>query len=64
MIKDKNALADDLTTAFIHYQHNLDSPMDYKTYEELLVKYRTDYVFNAKVKSLVGGVISIVDKHC
>lgn len=62
---DKRALAEELTEAFINYQHRLDCPMPSatETKESIILKYRTDYIFHAKVDSLVSGVMQIVSKH-
>ena len=61
----KLALSDELTDAFIHYQHRLDCPFPSatETTESIIQKYRTDPIFHAKVMSLVSGVMCIVDKH-
>lgn len=62
---DMNAISDDLTKAFIGYQHRLDCPMPtpHETEEMIILKYRTDPIFHAKVKSLVSGVMRIVAEH-
>ena len=62
---DKKALADDLTEAFINYQHRLDCPMPSATETKaaIILKYRSDPLFHAKVDSLVAGVMQIVSKH-
>ena len=62
---NKQALHDELTDAFIHYQHRLDCPFPSatETTESLIQKYRTNPIFRAKVVSLVSGVMCIVDKH-
>ena len=62
---DKKALQDALTNAFIGYQHRLDCPMPipHETEEMIILKYRTDPSFHAKVKSLVSGVMRIVGEH-
>lgn len=62
---DKKALSDALTKAFIGYQHRLDCPMPipHETEEMIILKYRTDPIFHAKVKSLVSGVMQIVGEH-
>ena len=62
---DKQALYDDLTDAFIHYQYGLEHPMatPLETREVRVQLYRTNSMFNARVQSLVGGVIHIIDKH-
>lgn len=62
---DKRALAEDLTDAFIEYQHRLDFPMPSptETKEAVILKYRNDPMFHAKVNSLVAGVMRIVSKH-
>jgi hypothetical protein len=62
---DNNALYNDLTEAFIVYQYRLDNPMPApnETMEVMILKYRSDPIFNAKVKSMVSGVMHIVSKH-
>ena len=62
---NKLTLRDELTDAFIHYQHRLDCPFPIatETTESIIQKYRTDPIFHAKVMSLVSGVMCIVDKH-
>ena len=62
---DKKALQDALTNALIGYQHRLDCPMPipHETEEMIILKYRTDPSFHAKVKSLVSGVMRIVGEH-
>ena len=60
-----NNLEDDLKDIFIGYQHRLDQPMPLpdETKEKIRLKYQTDYIFRAKVKSLVAGVMHTVSKH-
>lgn len=62
---DKKALSDALTVAFIGYQHRLDCPMPipHETEEMIILKYRTDPLFHAKVESMVSGVMRIVGEH-
>lgn len=62
---DNNALYHDLTEAFIRYQYRLDNPMPApdETMKLMILKYRSDRIFCAKVKSLVTGVMCIVGKH-
>lgn len=62
---NKTALFDDLTEAFILYQHRLETPFPSSTESPatLLVRYRNDPLFHARVRSLVSGVMAIVDKH-
>jgi len=62
---DRRSLADDLTDAFINYQHRLDCPMPTatETPESIILKYRSDPLFHAKVESLAGGVMHILDKY-
>ncbi len=62
---DRSSLADDLTKAFINYQHRLDCPMPSATEspEAVRLKYMKDSLFHAKVDSLVGGVLHILDKY-
>jgi len=59
---DKVILHDKLTDAFIKYQHRLDTPFPLatETYEIILLKYHSDPIFNARVKSMVSGVMRIV----
>jgi len=64
MNSTKLDLQHDLTDAFIQYQWNLDNPFpNFPSQEELLLKYRSDYMFHAKVNQLVAGVMVIVQKH-
>ena len=62
---DKRALHDELTEAFIGYQHRLDQPFPSATEspEAIRLKYMNDPIFHAKVASLVSGVMHIVSKH-
>ena len=62
---NKLTLCDELTNAFIHYQHRLDCPFPSatETTESIIQKYRNDPLFHAKVMSLVSGVMCIVQKH-
>lgn len=62
---DKKALSDALTEAFIGYQHRLDCPLPtpHETEEMIILKYKTDPIFHTKVRSLVSGVMRIVNKH-
>lgn len=59
---DKNRLHDKLTDAFMNYQHRLDIPFPLatETYDIILAKYRNDPLFNAKVQSMVAGVMDII----
>ena len=62
---DKRALHDELTEAFIVYQHRLDQPFPSATdtKEAMIQKYMNDPIFHARVASLVSGVMQIVGKH-
>jgi len=62
---DKKALHDDLTDAFIVYQHRLEQPFPSatETMETMVQKYRNDPLFHARVASLVSGVMRLVSKH-
>lgn len=62
---DKQKLFNDLTDAFINYQHRLEFPMPSptETPEALQLRYMQDVIFHNRVKSLVSGVMHIVDKH-
>ena len=62
---DKRALHDELTEAFIVYQHRLEQPFPSatETKEAMIQKYMSDPLFHAKVASLVSGVMQIVSKH-
>jgi len=63
-MSDFNELNDKLTMAFMWYQERLDHPMSMMTEHELINRYRDDYIFNAKVKSMTCHVMSIVVDHC
>ena len=62
---DNIKLDDDLTEAFITYQYRLENPfpIPYKPFDMMVLEYRRDPVFRSKVRSLVSGVIHIIDKH-
>lgn len=62
---DKRALANDLTEAFITYQHRLDFPIPScsETRDSIIMKYNSDPIFHAKVEALVYGVMQILSKH-
>ncbi len=66
---NKQAMHDDLLKAFCHYQYMQENPMNlpHETPEDIEEKirdkYTNDYIFRSKVKSLITGVMSIVDKH-
>jgi hypothetical protein len=62
---DKIALQNELTDAFIIYQHRLDCPFqnDMESLEAMRLKYMNDTIFHAKVTSLVCGVMRIISKH-
>ena len=62
---DKQALREELTDAFIVYQYRLDQPFPSatETREAMILKYRNDPLFHAKVTSMVSGVMYIVSKH-
>ena len=58
-------IEDDLTGLFIKYQHRLDNPMPTGNEASIVLveKYRSDPMFNAKVRNLVCGVMSTIEKH-
>jgi len=64
---DRNKLADDLTDLFIGYQYNLDYPMPTRNcipyVDQPYQVYRSNALFNAKVRCLVTGVMQTLDKH-
>lgn len=62
---DKRKLRDELTEAFIGYQHRVDCPFPSTTETEasIIAKYRHDHIFRAKVDGIVVGVLHIVSKH-
>lgn len=62
---DKRKLHDELTEAFINYQHRLDCPFPSATEspEAIRLKYMSDPIFHARVASLVSGVMCILDRH-
>ena len=66
------SIHDDLTTAFIQYQYNLDHPFPSVPKESTatnvqicspLGQYQTNPQFRNKVDSFVAGVLQIVQKH-
>jgi len=61
---DKDKMHEALTNAFISYQFRLENPMPVQneTQEMRVLKYRTDPIFNSKVKSLAGGVMHVIDE--
>lgn len=65
MKTDKSKLMDELTDAFIDYQHRLDNPFPSHNETEAMkiLKYSSDPLFRAKVQMLVGGVMHIVDGY-
>ncbi len=62
---DKQAISDDLTDGFIEYQYRLENPMPSPedTKEKMYEKYKIDHVFRSKVRSLVCGVMGVLNKH-
>jgi len=62
---DMDKLYDDLLNKFMWYQYRIENPMptSEETEENIVIKYRTDPIFNSKVRSLACGVIQIIDKH-
>jgi len=61
---NKKALADDLTNVFTCYQYRLDHPMPgSEETRNMIVKYRSDSIFRAKVKALVTGVMVVIDRN-
>ena len=55
----------ELTEAFIEYQYMLDNPMPVPipSKTEMLAMYQTNAMFNSRVKSLVCGVIFLIEKN-
>ena len=64
-VLDKRQLRDELTEAFIMYQHGLDLPFPSitETKAAVILKYQNDPIFHARVESLVSGVMLIIGKH-
>jgi len=62
---DKRKLADELTDAFIQYQHNLEEPMPHPSQSKatIIAKYQNDVMFRRRVDILVSGVMAIVSRH-
>ena len=62
---NKDALHDELTSAFIVYQYRIENPMPKidETKEYMENMYLRNSFFNRRVQSLVCGVMCIVDKH-
>ena len=62
---NKNKLADELTDAFIDYQWRLENPFPLpdESREAKILKYQSDYMFSAKVRTIVSGVMVIVSKQ-
>ena len=62
---NKDALYEELTEAFMMYQHRLDVPFESATETKaaIILKYRSDPLFHAKVESMASGVMRIVSKH-
>lgn len=62
---DRRKIQDDLTTAFIYYQENLDNPMTshLRSRHELETKYMSDVLFHNKVKHIVCGVMTIIERN-
>ena len=58
-------LDDKLTDAFIKYQYRLDHPMPNakETSTVRVLKYQSDYIFHAKVRGLVSGIMQIIIAH-
>jgi len=59
------ALELELTRQFIIYQWRIDNPWPQpdETFEDMRLKYSNDVLFHAKVKTMVGGVMAILNKH-
>ena len=64
MIINKRKLQDKLTDGFIDYQWRIDNPFPIPDSTRALIfeKYRSDYIFRAKVMNLVAGVMSIINE--
>ncbi len=64
-MSDKEAIYDDLLKAFVAYQYRLENPMPKPedTEDFMRMHYQSDAMFNRRVKSLVSGVMHILDKH-
>jgi len=62
---NKRKIHDELIEAFMVYQHRLDQPFPdaTETSATIRLKYMSDPIFHAKVKSLASGVMHILDKH-
>ena len=58
-------LHDELTEAFITYQYTLDNPMPVPppSRPQMTAMYRTNAAFNCRVKSLVNGVMFLVERN-
>lgn len=58
-------LHDELVEGFIEYQWRLENPFP-APYDrnKAILHYKSDYVFNGKVRQIVAGVMSLVTKHC
>ena len=65
MNQELRNIQEELTKAFIAYQHRVDNPSPSKddTEENIFLKYRSDYIFHNKVDSIVCGVMCIISKH-
>ena len=64
---DRRKLHDELTEAFIEYQHRVDCPMPVdaksESREAKIFKYQNDRMFHSRVDSLAAGVMNIIMKH-
>jgi len=62
---DKTAMYNDFLNAFIQYQWRLDNPYPApsETKDMMILKYRSDPIFNNKVRSMASGAMQIVGKY-
>jgi hypothetical protein len=62
---NKNKIYDKLVNSFIGYQYRLENPFPQpnENYDLMLFKFKSDYIFNAKVKSLACGVMHVIDEE-
>jgi len=61
---EKDKVYDALIKAFISYQFRLENPIPTQTETEAvkILRYRSDPIFNSKVKSLASGVMHVIDE--
>ena len=62
---DKESIYQELVDAFIQYQYRLDNPMPSTTETKavMILQYRSDRLFHAKVQRIVAGIMTILEKH-